>query len=154
MLKLDRIEDHDGLLIIAGTNTCLGYLLVVPAGIPVAASGHTADDLCFDAEHGLVDGMTAARAELHNRVFDEAVLKGLDEGCQVGQGNYFYLEPRPLHVMWRPKVRTWLGTVVSDDVTVRGRGVTFRRGGRVFAGKKAATPAKDDESAIWFVRTQ
>ena len=61
-----------------------------------------------------------------------AEVKGLDECCQVGQGGMFYLSRKD----GGTKVSTWTGTEVSSDVTVRASIVTFRRGGKMFRGRK------------------
>ena len=43
-------------------------------------------------------------------------------------------------------VRTFIGTVVTEDVTVKGDGVTFRRGGMTFRGRKR------DDDLLFFKR--
>lgn len=100
--------------------TCLGYLMdFSPRGV-------------FDAHFGQVD-VTPPDAATHNRLLDEAYLKGLDESCQVGQGTTFYFmeNKRPL------QVTTFCGTVVSCDVSLAGKsGITFRRKGKLFRGRR------------------
>jgi hypothetical protein len=97
----------------------------------------------FDPNHGLVDVAEDLVAE-HNRVLDEATINGLDDLCEVGQGGSFYH-----HAGETPEVRTFTGIVVSDDVTVKGRSITFRRKGKTFRGRLI----KNSE-AFYFHRTQ
>jgi hypothetical protein len=104
---------------------CLGYLLATePWGV-------------YDATFGKVD-VTPEQAKIHNGLLDEASLVGLDQGCAVGQGGTFYFttEGGP------PVVKTWLGTVVSDQCEREGRSLTFWRAGKKFRG----TITKDGDS--------
>lgn len=102
-----------------GDDQCLGYLLVSPEhGI-------------FDATVGKVD-VTAEEADTHNRLLDEALIRGLDETCEVGQHGMFY---RSKDEQGRIEVRTWLGTHVAYASR---RGVSqfqFTRKGRTFQGR-------------------
>jgi hypothetical protein len=97
---------------------CLGYLMNF--------SGHGV----YDASLGKVE-VTPEQADTHNRLLDEALLKGLDENCQVGQGGSFYVGRHE----GRTVVRTFLGTLVSADVSVNGRSLTFRRNAKTFRGR-------------------
>lgn len=97
---------------------CLGFLMHFP--------GHGV----YDAALGKV-AVTAEQAETHNRLLDEALLKGLDESCQVGEGGTFYVGKSD----GRTAIKTFLGTVVSSDVSTNGQSVTFRRKGKTFRGR-------------------
>lgn len=79
----------------------------------------------YDATLGLVD-VTPDDAQKHNQVFDEMMVKGLDENCQVGEGNNFYVSGNT--------VKTWLGTVLGEAKKVRST-YTFARNGMTFKGK-------------------
>ena len=110
------IKNNGGLLTMEqeGKEVCLGYLFN------------------FGTERGIFspDGkteVTAEEAEIHNKVLSEAELKGLDENCQIGQhGTFYYV---------KGKVTTFMGTVVSELVRVSGKVITFRRQGKVYAGR-------------------
>jgi hypothetical protein len=58
-------------------------------------------------------------------------LKTLDENCQVGQGGSFYVGK----IEGRNAIKTFLGTVVSSEVSTNGLSLTFRRKGNVFRGR-------------------
>jgi hypothetical protein len=109
-----RLENEGGLFTYEdnGVNRCLGYLLV--------AEGHGV----YDAEAGKVE-VSPEDAQKHNQVFDEMMVKGLDENCQVGQGNNFYVSGNT--------VKTWLGTVLGEATKVRST-YTFTRKGMKFTG--------------------
>ena len=102
-----------------GRDHCLGYLL------------HAPPHGTFDADLGKVD-VSPDVAEEHNRVLSACELDGLDKNCQVGQGGLFYLR---LHD-GKPAIRTWTGDLVTEDVTVRGRAIDFRRHGKAFRGQR------------------
>lgn len=89
----------------------------------------------YEPEAGRVD-VPPKEAERHNRVLDEGLVKGLDGNCEVGMSGSFYLTGDP------PVVTTWTGLLVSGDVRVQGRAVTFKRRGMTFQGRK---DAMDDE---------
>jgi hypothetical protein len=97
---------------------CLGYLMNFP--------GHGV----YDASLGKMN-VTPEEADIHNRLLDEALLHGLDENCQVGQGGTFYVGKHE----GRTAVKSFIGTLVSADVSVNGRSVTFRRNGKTFRGR-------------------
>jgi hypothetical protein len=101
-----------------GRDTCLGYLFDF--------TGHG----CFDAAVGKVE-VTAEQRDAHNRLLDEAMLKGLDEKCEVGQHGTFYTAKDN----GRTVVKTWIGTLVSSAVSINGRSLTFRRAGKVYRGR-------------------
>jgi len=108
---------HVGSLITVGKDHCLGYLFV-----------H--EGRAYDAELGAVD-VSEDDANTHNKLLDEAIVEGLDRNCTVGLGGTLYLK-RPNGT---PQVITWCGTVVSDDVTIHGAVLTFRRRGMTFRGR-------------------
>lgn len=97
---------------------CLGFLMNF--------TGHGV----YDASLGKVN-VTPEQADNHNRLLDEALLKGLDENCQVGQCGTFYVGQHDS----RTAIKTFLGTVVSADVSIKGQSLTFRRNGKVFRGR-------------------
>lgn len=130
MTKQELHLEHKGSLITCGEDQCLGYLMVFP--------GHGV----YDATHGIVD-VTPEEAEIHNRLLDEAIIKGLDENCQVGQCGLFYLGKDAD----RFKVGTFCGKVISTDVQKSGAVVTFRRHGKTFRGRQ-----REHEDCITFKR--
>ena len=85
----------------------------------------------IDATHGAV-AVTPEQAKRHNAVLDEAMLKGLDESCEVGQHGTLYLKDKPGQPS---EVQTWMGARVSDDIVIRGGTITFRRNGKVYRGR-------------------
>jgi hypothetical protein len=111
------LENKGSLITIAGTNTCLGYLMAFK------------DRGVFDATHGKVD-ITPEDAAKHNAILDSASIKGLDETCQVGQGGVFYYNRH------KNSVNTWLGTLISDKVQISpgGKVITFLRNGCQYRG--------------------
>jgi hypothetical protein len=104
---------HDG-----GYEQCLGYLI------------HFPEHGTYDANLGRVD-VSPDEADTHNHLLDEAMIEGLDDNCQVGQHGSFYLGKKD----GRTVVQTFVGTVVSNDVSQRGSSITFRRKGRAFRGR-------------------
>jgi len=111
---------NQGSLITTQDNQCLGYLFAVEGqGV-------------FDAEHGRVN-VSFEHAHIHNKHLDSAMLRGLDERCEIGQGSNFYVKKKKdgtSHVV------TWLGTVVSDSVHYASGSYTFERAGKKFAGRQ------------------
>ena len=113
MKNQTNLENLGSLITIADSNNCLGYLMNFP--------GHG----IFDASLGKVD-ITPEQADIHNKLFDQALIKGLDT-CQVGQGNMFY---------WGGNCfKTFMGTVVSYAVTRMGQSVTFMVKEKTFRGR-------------------
>lgn len=98
----------------------------------------------FDPEHGKVD-IDPGLIDAHNKILDEALVKGLDDNCQVGQGYFFYYTKRD----HRNRVATFTGIVVSEDVGVRGKTITFRRLGKTFRGRLV-----DDADSFNFTRIE
>lgn len=97
---------------------CLGYLM------------HFTGHGVYDAALGRVE-VTPEQADIHNKLLDGAMLKGLDENCRVGQGGSFYVGS----IEGRTAIKTFVGTVVSAQVTINGRSLTFRRNGNIFRGR-------------------
>jgi hypothetical protein len=112
-LKLDNL---DSLITIEGTNQCLGYLMYFEG------KG------TFDADHGKVD-VSKEQVDTHNNHLDEAMLKGLDENCEIGQHGTFYVDAN------HKKISTFIGTVVSDVVEKKGPLLTFTRKGKRYRGR-------------------
>jgi hypothetical protein len=105
-------NDH-GLFINERSNTVVGYLFNSPGyGI-------------YSTE-GKIE-VTAEQADTHNRLLSRGEILGLDENCQVGQRGTLYTRAR--------SVITWAGELVSNDVTINGQVITFRRNGKVFQGR-------------------
>lgn len=113
-----EIEGHGSLLTWKGTDECLGSLL--------HADGHGT----FDPTYGRVD-VSKEDADAHNKALDEAMLKGLDENCEVGQGGCFYYHA----VANSPGVvTTFLGTVVAPVHEKTTRVIRFIRANKVYRG--------------------
>lgn len=112
-----QLENKGSLITIAGSNTCLGYLMDF--------KGHGV----YDADCGKVD-VTPEQADTHNRLLSEAELKGMDENCKVGQHGTFYFN------LNTQIVHTFIGTPVADRVRFipGGKKVTFERKGKTFSG--------------------
>ena len=103
-----------------GRDCCLGYLMNFP--------GHGV----FDATCGQVD-VTPEQAEEHNKVYDRAIMDGLDN-CPVGRGGYFYFSPAPGGAF---VIKTFMGTLVGT-ATRKGKTkkiLTMSRGDMVFEGR-------------------
>lgn len=120
-----QFKDEGGLLTYEkdGANYCLGYLMDF--------EGHG----IYDATHGRVE-VDPEAAERHNKVLDEMVVKGLDEQCQVGQGENLYVSGTT--------IKTWLGTVLGEAVKIKSA-YTFTRNGKRFIGR----PKAGDEVAFF-----
>ena len=131
LLKREDLENFGSIITLKGTDECLGDLMY------------------FDDEHGCfcpASGkvpVTREEAKAHNAALDKARLKGLDENCEVGQGGFFYI------MGCHPKleVKTFSGALVSNDVSLSGKRLTFRRKGKVFRGG-----LRETESAFNFRR--
>lgn len=121
MRKIPQLQ-HLGSLITYndadGKGRCLGYLM------------HFEGHGVYDPDFGKVD-VTPEQAEVHNKLLDEAMLKGLDASCEVGQGGSFYTQQRD----GKTTIATFLGTLVSRNVVIRGNTLTFFRTGKVFRGR-------------------
>lgn len=88
--------------------------------------------------NGKID-IDSETAKTHNRVLDEALIKGLDDNCQVGQGGYFYLSSGD--------IKTFSGLMVAAKPRIAGRVITFARNGKVYRGHK-----RNDRDCFDFVR--
>lgn len=103
----------------AENESCLGYLMDFGArGI-------------FDAVLGKLADLTPEEAKLHNQFLDDALIEGLDTGCDIGKGGTFYA----VQSGSKRVVKTFIGTLISDNVTVRGPSITFYRKGMSFRGR-------------------
>ena len=109
-------EYNEGLLMVS-PDQCLGYL------IDYGGRG------IFDAEHGSVY-CSSGQATKHNQLLDEAMLKGLDDNCQVGQHGVFYY-------CGDGRVTTFCGTLVAWAHLYGKVGISFVRKGRTFKGRIA-----------------
>ena len=118
LLAREDLENIGSLITIKGTNACLGDLMHF--------DGHGT----YDPDHGLVP-VSKEEADTHNKLLDEARLNGLDRNCEVGQGSFFYCTGKAPD----RKVTTFIGTVVSTDVRVKGQSITFVRKGKTFRGR-------------------
>jgi hypothetical protein len=113
-LAREDLENFGSIITLKGTDRCLGDLM------------------CFDDEHGCfcpANGkvpVTKEEAKAHNEALDKAMLEGLDGACRVGQGANFYFS--------KGAVRTFSGRAVSEDASLSGKVVAFRRAGREFRG--------------------
>ncbi len=107
--------DRGSLMTVRDSNECVGYLIM-----------HEGKAYSPD---GLVENVTQEQADIHNKLLSEALVKGLDENCQVGQGYHFYYNSNTR------KVATWTGEVVSDDVQTTAMTITFKRKGKTFRGR-------------------
>jgi hypothetical protein len=85
----------------------------------------------YDPGLGLVD-VTQEQADRHNEILSKALVLGLDQNCEVGQGGTFYTTRQNGKVT---EIKTWTGYAVSTDVTHNGRVVTFRRNGHTYRGQ-------------------
>lgn len=133
MPKSDRVVRNDNGLLVEGDNTAVGYLIFDPSG------------RAFDP-NGFVPGVTKDEGEDHNQLLDEMLLTGLDENCEIGQGNYFYVD------MKSRRITTWHGTELGKgSVDERNRYLTFARKGKTFRGE-LTRDVKKGESPCWFER--
>jgi hypothetical protein len=132
------LEDvHGGLLTFKDTTNCLGYLFTNKEG----------DTFC--ATYGKVD-VTPEQAIAHNNILDEQMLKDFDTKFAIGERAGLYLV---LDTDNKLVVKTFLGTVVSREVTVKNFGkkgqrtIWFERNGRRFKGRTSK-----EYDLFWFRR--
>lgn len=92
---------------------CLGYLMNF--------EGHG----IYEPTFGRLD-LTPEEADAHNKALDKGMLEGLDKHCDVGMHGTFYYG--------NGEVRTFLGTLVSSNVHINGKGITFKRHDMTFRG--------------------
>lgn len=109
-----------------GVSRCLGFLMQF-------------DGKVYDATFGTVN-VTPEQADTHNKLLDEAMIKGL-KTCKIGQGNYFYLSGD------RQTIKTFLGTHVATRVPDTKQ--LYHRDGMIF---KCGRLSKSS-SCEFFVRT-
>jgi hypothetical protein len=117
-MKLNNI----GSLITVGDGDrghCLGYLF--------AFDGHG-----IYSPDGKVE-VSKEDADTHNRLLSEAEIAGLDNHCEAGQYGALYIGV----IDGRTAIKTFIGTCVTTDVTIKGQTVTFRRHGKVYRGRKS-----------------
>lgn len=114
----DQLEHvGESLITIKGTDTCLWHLIHFPGrGV-------------FEPNVGLVP-VTEQEADIHNKALCKAEIEGLDR-CDVGLHGRLYIS----RTGNKFKVITFIGDVVSEDTTVNGRSLTFRRNNKVFRGR-------------------
>jgi hypothetical protein len=105
------------------------------------AEGHG----CYDPTHGRVD-VTKEEAEIHNRELDTAMLAGLDNQCQVGQGAMFYAHPKAGETS-NIKLTTFTGNHVAFAKRRGKRELEFTRAGHLFVGR-----IRRDADCVWFKR--
>lgn len=139
--KSEPVLSHKGSLIICNEGTpreeLLGFLI------------HSPDHGVFDSTHGKVD-VTPEEAAIHNKLFSTALIEGLDERCQIGEGGLFYFHKGrsqaadPLKRV--PHVVTFEGDVVAalghpdcSEFRVGTQNVTFVRKGKSFRGRLKTT---------------
>ena len=119
-----QIRNEAGLIVVEGTDPMqpLNYLMIIEGrGI-------------YDASYGLCPAsVTKEEAEAHNQMLDQMLVTGLDESCKVGQGGMFYFTKN--EQTGKPKVATFLGTIISDEINrITGRFYFFRRNDKEFRG--------------------
>ena len=118
-----QLENLDSLITYKDgeADRCLGYLL--------SSEGHGV----YDSTFGKVD-VTPEQAAIHNSELDLASLKGLDANCAIGQGGSFYLVRQD----GKQVVKSFIGTLISDQCSVNGNSVTFMRNGKAFRGRTSS----------------
>lgn len=116
-LKREDLDHLGSLITIKGQNQCLGDLMYF--------AGHGV----YEPTYGRVD-VTEEEAKLHNAALDKAMVEGLDQNCQIGQGSYAYRNSAG-------GVSTWHGTVLASaaDTTIKKSKITFTRQGKTYVGK-------------------
>lgn len=117
-MEREQLDNFGSLITIKGTDQCLGDLM------------HFTGRGTYDPTLGLVP-VTKDEADAHNKALDSMRLEGMDANCQIGQGSFAYYTGKGV-------VTTFLGTVVSDDVTLRGNqrlSIVFKRAGKVYRGR-------------------
>lgn len=120
-----------------GVHANVGGMLMVEENRPFGHLIHFEGKGVYDPSHGQVD-VDPSLVDAHNTILDEALVKGLVENCKVGQGYFFYYRQKD----GKTQVTTFTGVVVSDDVTLKGKSLTFTRLGKTYRG----TLKKDEEN--------
>lgn len=129
-MRVMKLKNRGGLFTYEdkGQETCLGSLIWHP------------EHGCFDANFGKISGITEEEARTHNEALDKGLIEGLDR-CEVGQwGSFYYIDG---------KIKTFMGHLVSEDVTVKGRVITFRRNDRTYRGE-----LEPDSELFFFERVE
>ncbi len=120
-LTREQLEHFGSLITIKGTDTCLGDLW--------HAEGHGT----FDPNYGKVP-VTNEESEAHNQALSKARLDGMDQNCEIGQGSFAYRHGG-VPPTGGSQVNDFIGAVISDNVTVHGNTLTFRRKGKTYRGR-------------------
>lgn len=109
-----NIKSDNGLLIDTDSGSCVGYLFDF--------TGHG-----IFSPDGKVN-VTKEDADKHNKLLSEGEILGMDNNCKIGQmGTFYYI---------KGQVQTFIGTVVSDNVRVTGKSITFTRpNGHTYRGR-------------------
>jgi len=81
-----------------------------------------------------------SEADEHNRLLSKGEVEGLDT-CPIGIGRDFFLSKD------KKAVTTWKGDVVSTEVRVKGKVITFYRGKKTFSGR-----LRKNTDSIYFQR--
>lgn len=87
------------------------------------------DGKTFCPNTGSWAGISPEEQDAHNQALSNAELEGLDARCEIGQGGTFYYIPAD------NAVKTFVSTIVSKEVFVSGKSITFRRNGKTFRGR-------------------
>lgn len=119
-------QNESGLLIRNGA--AVGYLLdFTEKGIPKAGSNEVVKGIW--SPDGQID-VTPEVARIHNETLSQAEILGLDN-AEVGQWGILYVA-KVQNLITR--VTTWTGTIVSTQIKVNGKSITFYRNGRSYRG--------------------
>ena len=116
MKTLPKLENLGSLITYkdeGDVDRCLGYIF--------ASKDHGA----FDPNFGRIPDLSESHIAAHNTALSQAEIDGLRR-CQVGQRGTFYLI--------NGVVQTWMGAVVSHNVSVVGRTIRFKLDGMLFRG--------------------
>ena len=103
-----------------GQDVCLGYLM------------DFGEKGIYDATYGKLE-LSPEDAKTHNTLLDAAMIEGLDNRCEIGQGNTFYYADG--------QIKTFIGTIVAGagegtTVTVKGgKSIHFTRKGKHYRGR-------------------
>lgn len=116
----DQLENFGSVITFQGSTDCLGSLM------------HFQGHGVFDPTHGLVP-VTPEEADQHNAALDLAIVKGLEENCEVGMKGTAYLT-HDAKGAW--KVRTFTGLDMAETVRIIGRAITFTHKGMTFRGQR------------------
>ncbi len=114
----DNLTNHGGVLCFKenGTVYHLGYLL-----------HHDGSTFCPST--GRWSGISPEDKDAHNQALSNAEIEGLDARCDIGQGGTLY------YVETDKAVKTFVGTIVSKNVSIKGNSITFVRRGKTYRGR-------------------